>query len=224
MKDERGMAVFIVRGVVVLLAALGLALVMVTSTDAHIAAAFRNGLEARYAADAGAFRAAIDLASTPDWSTVLDGTVRSGFVDGLPTGVRHNVGGPVVDLDLVRSLADCAHAPPCTDAERNAVTRRRPWGANNPRWQLFAYGPVAGVLPPGAAPSSCYVTVLVADDPAEQDGNPLRDDAAPHPGAGLLLVRAEAFGRAGAHRAVELEVARRDPPGPGLRVISWREP
>ena len=62
--------------------------------------------------------------------------------------------------------------------------------------------------------------VWVADDPAENDGDPARDgmDAA-NPGAGILQVRSEAFGPGGARRAVEATLGRA---GTGLRIISWR--
>ncbi len=220
---ERGIAVFIAMAAVVILSGVATALVMTTATDVRIAASFRNGLEARYAADAGAARALIDLAAVADWTTILNGSVRSSFVDGPPAGVRPSAGGSTVDLDLVRSLADCGHGPPCRDAERDAVTASRPWGVDNPRWQLFAYGPLATLLPPGAVPSPCYVVVLVADDPGERDGNPGRDSEEPEPGAGVLRLRVEAFGRAGAHRAVEITVARPEPPTPAARVIGWRE-
>ena len=120
--------------------------------------------------------------------------------------------GPVVDLDLVRSLADCGQAPPCSDAEREAISRARPWGADNPRWQLFAYGPLNLMLPPGAAPSPCYVVVLVADDRASAMATRHATGATPSQAA-VSCARAEAFGLAGAHRAVELTAAR--PPSPG---------
>jgi hypothetical protein len=223
MQPHRGFAVFLVVALIALVSALAMAAVMATSTDSRIAAAFISGMEARYAAEAGAHRALIDLATQPDFSLAFDGLRRSTFVDGPPGGVRSLPGGYSVDLDLVRSLADCGHAPPCTDAELDAVTARRPWGANNPRWQLFAYGPLASLLPAGLAPSRSYLVALVADDPAEGDGNPIRDGAEPDAGAGVLRLRAEAFGPAGAHHAVELTARRAGSGAPGLTVVSWRE-
>ncbi len=217
------MAVFLTLGTIALLSAVTMALVMATTVDAQIAAAFRNGLEASAAADAAAHRALVELAGIVDWTTVLDGTTRSTFTDGPPGGTRRPPVGPVVDLDVVRSLADCGQAPPCSDAEREAISRARPWGADNPRWQLFAYGPLNLMLPPGAAPSPCYVVVLVADDPSERDGNPARDGSDAEPGGGIVRVRAEAFGPAGAHRAVELSAARPPSPGQLLRAWRWRE-
>lgn len=226
-QGERGFAVFLTLGLGVLLSVLAVGLLLATSTDAQVAVAFRNGLEARYAAEAGAHRAAIDLAMLPDWNGVLDGSVRSALVDGPPSGVRvipGAPGAPPVDLDYVRSLADCGHGPLCTDAERDAVTLRRPWGVNNPRWQLFAHAPLEAMLTSDAARSRYYVLVLVADDPAEADGDPARDALGPGAGAGILRIRSEAFGPAGAHRAIELIVARPELPVPGLRLLGWRAP
>jgi hypothetical protein len=98
----------------------------------------------------------------------------------------------------------------------SAVTADRPWGANNPRWALFSYGPLSAMSSEsGALPSPDYVVVLVADDPAESDGDPSRDgEPGSGPGAGVILVRAEAFGPLEAHRVVQAAVARGRPAGP----------
>ena len=221
-RSECGFALFMTLGLGVMLSAMAIGLLFATATDVQIAAAFRNGFEARWAAEAGAHRAAVELASLPDWNLVLDGTVRSAFVDGPAGGLRTVRGAGPLDLDYVRTLADCGHPPPCSDAERDLSTLQRPWGGNNPRWQLFAYAPLDDLLPPGAARSPYYVVVLAADDPAESDGNPARDEASPAPGAGVLRLRSEAFGPAGAHRVVELIVARPGALVPALRLLGWR--
>lgn len=220
--SERGVAMVLTMGLAALLSAATIAMVLATSTDTRIAAAFRAAHEVQAAADAGAQRALVDLADLPDWTPALSGAVQSTFVDGLPSGVRQLADGTRVDLDLVASLANCGHAPPCTLAERQLATALRPWGPNNPHWVPFAYGPLAALLPPGSAPSSSYVVVLVADDPAEQDGDPDVDGGGPGPPPGLLVVRGEAFGPGGVHRTVELAVARAGPPGAALRVLDWR--
>jgi len=99
---------------------------------------------------------------------------------------------------------------------------------------------------------------MIADDPSECDDNPLVDGGAvvscppgvkANPGAGVLAVRAEAFGPFGAHRAVELTISRVVQAGrpelmppettaenrgntaayavrpgqAGIRILSWRE-
>ena len=37
------------------------------------------------------------------------------------------------------------------------------WGANDPVWRVYAYGPMSNILPEGV-PTDAYVMVLVADD------------------------------------------------------------
>ncbi len=135
-----------------------------------IAANFRNSQEARYAAGAAAERAVRDLASIADWSRLLDGTVRSTFVDGLPAGTRTLSDGSSLDLGELVNLANCLKPTPCGDAEMDAVTADRPWGVNNPRWQLFAHGWLRDVLPAGAIDSAFYTVVLVGDDPRRPTG------------------------------------------------------
>jgi hypothetical protein len=173
----------------------------------------RRAAAALYAAEAGIERVLPDLWHLGDWNAALDGSARSGFLDGPPAGERVLEGGRRIDIDEVVNLANCGQTTRCSDAAMNAVTSDRPWGADNPRWRPFAYGPIAslcvhdGVPPPGE-----YVVVLVADDPAERDGDPLRDGRpGTSPGAGLLLVRAEAFAADGTHRVVEATVARGQP-------------
>ena len=99
---------------------------------------------------------------------------------------------------------------------------------------LYAYGMVNDLMPTGTINSPFYAVVLVADDPSENDGDPTRDGADEgNPGTGVLAVRAEAFGPRGAHKVIELTVARTDASGledgvPGqsgtsVRILSWRE-
>jgi hypothetical protein len=224
-KEDSGVALLIAMVVLVLISALSSALVLWTMTEAQIARGFGIGLEGRYAAGAAAERALIDLGAAADWTAVLDGSRRSSFNDGAPSGTRRLPDNSTIDLDVVRNWANCAHASTCSDTELAAVTAERPWGANNPRWQLFAYGPLSEVTAPSII-SPFYVIVLVADDPSERDGNPLRDAVDPKdPGAGVIQIRGEAFGPRGAHRVVALTVARAvaGAAGPAtLRVVSWR--
>ncbi len=217
---EQGMALVLVLFLMLLLTTVLVAVVFTSSSDIRTAAAFQRATEADYAAEAGIARALVDLRAFADWSPVLDGTVRSSFVDGGPSGVRVIPGGVFVDLDLELSLATCGVPPPCSDAQRTAVTRARPWGPNNPRWRLFAYGPLASLVPAGGGGAGTYVVVLVGDDPAESDGNPDRDERGAAPGAGVLRLVAAAFGPAAAHRSVQALVARAGP-GAGVRVIRW---
>ena len=111
----------------------------------------------------------------------------------------------------------------------NASSSERPWGGNNPRWRLFAYGPMQQFTQL-ARPAACYLAVWIADDGREQDGDPLEDEAdALQPGHGIVRLHAEAFGAGGSRRAVEAELSRVCPGGddggclPGIRVQSWQE-
>ena len=166
-------------------------------------------------------RALDDLAAVGDWNAVLNGTVRSTFVDGAPGGMRVLADGSTIDLGQVLNMADCDKIQPCADADMDAVTAQRAWGPNNPRWQLYAYGRLKDLLPNESIDSPYYVSVLVGDDPSETDAQPLEDGHTA--GAGILVLRAESFGPRGFHMSVEMTVARPAAGQPGLRVLSWRE-
>src|ERR1700704_3494048 len=189
-----------------LMSALGAALVLTTSSDALIAANFRNAQEGVYAVDAALERAMADLGTLADWNAVLDGSASSTFVDGAPGGVRTLADGSPLDLDQTLNMLNCRKVTACSASDLTANTAQRPWGANNPVWRLFAYGPLSSLLPPHAIESAYYVIVMVADDPSENDDDPLRDGQGPtNPGTGVLSLRAEAFGPRGDRPAVEGE-------------------
>ena len=93
----------------------------------------------------------------------------------------------------------------CGEGALTAVTEERPWGLNNPRWQLYAYGPLSRLLPAGAIDSPMYVVVWIADDPAENDDDPLADGVdVVNPGKGIAMMRAHAYGPGGVRRVVEV--------------------
>jgi hypothetical protein len=211
--------------VMLLMSAIGAALVLATSSESLIAANFRLSREAIYAADAAAERAAADFSAEVDVDAVLDGRVRSTFADGPPSGVRAGQG---VTLDLTETvyLARCHKKMPCTDAEMDAVTTARPWGPNNPRWQLYTYGWLKDIAPTIVSPY--YVVVMVGDDSAENDNDPLRDATVEadesiqgRSGIGAVTMRAEAFGPRHTHKVIELTV--RQTVNHKVRTISWRE-
>jgi hypothetical protein len=111
-------------------------------------------------------------------------------------------------------------------AQMNANSRERPWGVNNPRWQLFAFGPMEQFTEL-SRPALCYLAVWIADDSREEDGDPLADELDDdEPGHGIVRVHAEAFGRGGSRRAIEAELVRACRGVgclPGIRVQSWQE-
>ena len=186
--DERGVALMLALMTTMLLTALGSALVMLTVTETHITRNYRNAQASLYGADAGIERAIQDLATVSQWNLVLSGSVRSGFVEGslnpvLPDGTRLSLAA------VTRKLQN--------DTDALGV-----WGANNPRWRLYAYGPLANLLPSGAISSMVYIAVWVGDDPSESDGAPSVDSN------GVLTLRAEAYGPSNTRRVVEVTVQR----------------
>jgi hypothetical protein len=84
---------------------------------------------------------------------------------------------------------------------------------------LYAYGNLGDMLPGRRIDSHEYVVVMAADDPSETDGKPLQDGI-DTPGAGILALRAEAFGARGTRRMIEATIARTPT---GVRLLSWRE-
>jgi hypothetical protein len=210
-ENERGIAMIIALMAMSLMIALGAALMLTTTTESKIVQNFRNTSESLYAADAGLERALDDMLTIPDWNYLLSGTAKSALVDGAPSGTRTLADGAVLDLSEVLNMANCQKVTTCSAADLTAVTNERPWGPNNPTWQLFAYGPLNTVLPQGGINSPYYVVVMVGDDPSENDGDPLHDGVSQaNPGTGVLAMRAEAFGPRGSHKVVELTIARTD--------------
>jgi PilX N-terminal len=208
-RSERGVALIIALMATLLLSALGMGLVMTSMTETMITNNYRDSGEAMYAADAGIERVMQDLLTVPDWNGILAGGVQSSFIDGAPTGERVLHDGSTIDLGIATNMLNCNKATTCSAAEMNAWTEDRPYETNNPRWQLFAYSPLADVIETGTVLSPMYVAVWIADDPAENDGNPAADGDADH-GGGILLLRAQAFGPNGSSSLIEVTVERTD--------------
>jgi hypothetical protein len=218
--DERGIALIVTLMTMMLVTALGLGLIVTTMSETAISSNNKDSAEAFYAADAGIERVMQDLLLVPDWNRILQGSVRSPFIDGSPSGSRdlpHN--GGTVDLSVATNMLNCAKQTSCSVADMNANTPDRPWGANNPRWQLYAYGPAENFIETGTVSSAMYVIIWIADDPTDSDDNPLVDGGAnvnplapgnANRGAGIISIRAEAFGPNGARRVIETTVARTD--------------
>ena len=189
-RDDEGSALIVVLLATILLTSLGVGLVMLSNTEGAIASNFRAGNETLYTADAAIERVVQDLLMVPRWNDVLTGTVKSAFIDDTltpttPSGEHLNLTALTTDLQA-ETVAD------------------DPWGANNPQWRLFAYGPMSEMLGSVTIDSSTYIAVWVADDPAESDNNPAADTN------GVLTVMAQAFGPHGTRRAVEVTLAKTD--------------
>lgn len=210
---ERGAALLVVLFALTLVSAVTAVLVMGATTETLLAANAGAHSEALSAASAVLARTAAEVRAATSLSALLDGSVPSRFVDGAP-GVRTLPDGTNLDVTDLVHRANCNRARPCTTAELDAVATDRPWGPRNPRWRLYSYGPL---VPPAGTPSSdlpIYVVSMVADDPADADGDPQVDGGGSgvpvNRGAGVLLVRGEAYGRRGAVRVVEATVVRPD--------------
>ena len=208
-KNERGAAMIVSLMAMLLLSALGLALVMTTMTETKIAGNYTASQEAMYAADAAIERAIQDVLTVADWNAMLSGAVNSAFVDGAP-GDR-TVSGMTFNLDEATNMMNCYKTSTCTTTELNTSTEDRPWGTNNPRWQLYAYGPVTNFLPTSTLNSVMYVVVWVADDPSESDGDPTKDgNTSTNSGTGVITMRAAAYGPNGVQRIVDVTLSRTD--------------
>jgi type IV pilus assembly PilX-like protein len=192
--DQSGVALIIALMAMMLLTALGAAVVMVSNTETHIAGNYRNSQEALYAADAAVERVVQDLLLIPRWNDILGGTAQSGFVDGGMSASKELPAGGTMTLCCGTNTATAQ-----LQAETDTLNQ---WGANNPKWQLFAWGPLTDMLPNDQIDSPMYVAVWVADDPAETDGNPATD------GNGTLTLHAEAVGPSGTRKVIEVTVAR----------------
>lgn len=216
---EQGAALVIALMATTLLMALGGALMLTAMVEVRIAASYREGSEALYAAEAAIARVMQDLLASADWNLILAGGATSTFVDGPASGVRTLEDGSQLELTEATNLWRCGKTTSCSAADMNAANEDRPWGANNPRWQLYAYGPVTGLLSDADIDSRMYVVVWVADDPSETDGTPLIDGGPPvapattNPGDGVVAILSQAFGPGGSRRAVRVTVARRDAAG-----------
>lgn len=226
---EHGAALIVAVFALALIAAIGASMALASTAESWVAGDFVRSQEARYAAEAAVERAIADLRTIDNWTTLPAGGAVSGLTDGPPFGVRRLPGGGTLDLGRVVNLANCGKPTICTDADLAAnTTGQRPWGANNPVWRLFAYAPLAALLPAGAMPSAEYVVVLLADDPSETDANPSIDGAEPctdgkvppacNPGSGVLALRGEAFGARGTHQTVQVLVERPSTPGWPLKI------
>jgi hypothetical protein len=209
---ERGVALVIALMATTLLLTLGGALILLSSSETGIAANFRVSHEARYAADAAIERAIADLRRESDFTPILSGALRSSFVDGPPSATRTLTDGSLIDLDQITNLANCNKPTFCSGTDLTATTTERPWGANNPRWTPYLYGPLANLLDGPIVRSGFYVVAFVGDDASEIDDDPVFDGfsvgSAPNPGRGVVRIRAEAFGSRNAHAVIEATISR----------------
>ena len=176
---DAGMALIVALLASLVLSALGLMLLMVTSTETLIAGNYRDGVEALHAADAALERVIADVAPLTDWSTALaspDGVVsaiRSTFGDAALSAEM--LDGRTLDLVKTTNRLNCPQVfPPsstaCSAAQMDHVSGDRPWGSNNPRWRLYARGWLTALAPGTGSPF--YIAAWVSDDPAGNGRRP----------------------------------------------------
>lgn len=190
---ERGSALIVAIMATTVLLAFGSALLLVAQTETAIAASSLREARASYAAEAALRRASLDLQEQSDWTAALSGVATSSLTDGSST-TRRSLGR--MDVDLAEGTAGL-----------NAASAGLPFGANNPRWLLYLWGAVDGLLPQADWPG--YVAVWIADDAAETDGDPQRDGGGVDGrGRGVVRLHAVAFDAAGARRTVEATLVR----------------
>ncbi len=226
MTSPRGIALILALLFTSFLSAVGLGLAVIVFMDRLATGNTTGSVALLHAADAGVELAAHDLARA-DWNAVLAGAEQASFSDGAPIGVRAIPGGGAVNLTAETNTLNCGRPTACTAAQMAANSDERPWGANNPRWRLYAFGPFDS-LSAVERPARCYLAVWVADDVREVDGDPSTDGD--DEGRGVVRVRAAAFGGLGSRHAIEAELARvcvavagEEICQPGIRVQSWQE-
>lgn len=199
LSNQEGSALIIALMAMMLLTALGAAVVMVSTSETRIAGNYRDSQEALYAADAAVERVVQDLLLVPRWNDILGGTTQSSFASGSSTSAITLPTGGTVTL--------CCGANTATGQLQGDTDSLNLWGPNNPQWKLFAWGPLSDMLPNFQIDSPMFVAVWVADDPADGtggivDGNPLADVN------GTLTLHAEALGPSGTRKVIEVTVAR----------------
>lgn len=220
-----GSALVVVCTLMALGAALSATLVIATVEHTAIGRQARRHAHLALAADSGLRRAVRAIRSAPNVTAVLNGTWPLPDVGDLvwPAGSPGHAWAAAW-------RATCGRDAGCTERSIVAAAPGRRWGTRNPRWrplQSVAWPPAAvsaGTDPPPTTPEPCVLVIMVADDPADADGDPLRDAEASAEavdgGHGVLLIRADAFGAFGAQAGVEAAVAM---PSPGVvRVLWWR--
>jgi len=198
MKDD-GAALILVVMATALMAALGMALLVLTSMERRMAANHRWSVQTMYGAQAAVARGLVELRRGADWSGLLTGSSTSTFTDStrrppLPAPGR-------VDLDVISAELQ---------AESNSASN---WGPNNPVWRLFMWGSLAAMTGTPAQDTRTYVAVWVADDGMETDGDPRAETN------GVVLLHAEAYGPSLTRHVVDVTASKA---AGVVHVLAWR--
>jgi hypothetical protein len=213
---ERGTALLCVLMVTTVLATLSGALVLVAIAESMASANHGAAQQALYAAEAALEETRAELASA-DWRSVPGLGISESLNDAAQAPRAPH--GAVLDLAALTSARQ---------AESDAFFAP---SADRPVWRLFGHGPFADLAPAGLTLPPAYLLVWVADDGGERDGDRGQDSN------NVLVVRTEAYGVAGAHRAIEATLMlQTEPAGEGeggvpvplpgrrgVRIVSWKE-
>jgi hypothetical protein len=205
--NEQGVAVVMALVTALFVGGIAALLIMLTTTEALLSGSFRQAREVSYGAEAALERALHDLSMMPDWSLALfppPANVTSTFDDGAaeprgPDGRR---------IVLAQLTAE-------RQAQSDALDGPAIFGADSPRWRLFAHAPSQSLLNVPGMDLPLYLVVWIADDESDGDGDPAVDSN--H----RITVWAIAIGAGGAQRAVTARVGRTE--GGDLRLVTRSE-
>lgn len=188
---ESGSALVVVLLLGVLLVALGTSAAVLADVETLVASNHRDSLVVRHAAEGAADVVVQELAQAVDWTPALSGSASSVLAGAFV--LPRSSGGAAVD------------APTLTATLQQATYGGGAWGADTPRWRLFAHG-IPGVdLPFSGLSDQVYVLVWLSDDIAESDADPWVDTN------DTVIVRARASGPRRSQCDVQLVITRASP-------------
>ena len=193
--DDRGMVLIVVLVTITLLAALGAALTLATTTEVAIAANYREATETLYAAEAGVAFVMQEVAAVADWSDVQPAPVNRPSWTG-------------------RRLAPAWWAArwlDLTDATRHPMPSHRPGLEPFLRGCCTRSDLFRTWFPSSAGRAPVYVAVWIANHASSADES-MR---------GALSIFGQAYGPRGSRRAVEVIVEKAGVSG--VRRRAWRE-
>ena len=137
-RGEQGIALIVALLSIMLMTALGMALMLTSQTETLISANYRDSMEGAYVADAGIERVMDDVLTIPDWNTVLaspDGVtagVTSGFHDSSPSSPITLPDGRTINLARATNMINCAKTTTCSDSDMDTSTDRSALGQEQP--------------------------------------------------------------------------------------------
>lgn len=228
-RHEAGTALVIVVMATGVVVTLSLLLALLATVEIEVASNAHEAVQTLALAEGAAEYAAADLSRMASWDPALTGAATSAFFNGA-AGARV-VAGRTLDLGQETARVTCGRLS-CVGRPWDAITSDRPWGRNNPVWRVFASGRAPDLLGDVRGLLPGYVVVWVGDDVSENDADPMSDGGPPvaeartvvNPGAGVIYLKAVAWGPRGSRRELDVVVERADPIAhTGMILRSWRE-